>query len=51
MKQSFLFVLIVLTAFTAFLFTTGIPELCAVGVFLALYCLMGWANLIEEISN
>lgn len=51
MKASNLFLLIVSTAFCAFLFMTGMPELCAVGFLFGIFCVYGWYYLIRDISK
>jgi len=50
MKKGDLFLLIVGTAFTIWMFSTMIPELCAIGAFVGVTCVLGWVDVLNKIA-
>ena len=48
MKKGNLFFLIVLTALSVYLISTGVADLCAIGLVLGVILLYGWTDLLNN---
>jgi hypothetical protein len=51
MKKGDLFLLLVSTLLCVLLFGTAIPECCAVGIFVSIPTIIGWASFLNNLKN